>query len=340
MLLKVGELARRSGITVRTLHHYDNIGLLMPSARSGAGYRLYDRNDIARLHQIQVLSRLGLSLADVGAVLDRESVSLSDVIDKQLQALEREIDQSRLLCDRLHQMQRQFASGEEPDLDEWLKTLEMMTMYDKYFSPEEIRDLPVANLSPEGEQEWKDLVSEVRLLQESAVPVDAPEAMSLARRWMATAKRDTAENPIYLHKLNVMHENEPELQAEMGMSPELMEYILRAFSESKLAIYRKYLNDDEYAFTREHYFDRIQEWPPLIAAFREAMERGVPPQAAEARELGAKWLELFRSFAGDNPETQQKFRQAMHSEPELMEGTWLSPELMHYLRQSVEAAQQ
>jgi DNA-binding transcriptional MerR regulator len=47
-MLKVGELAERAGLTVRTLHHYDSIGLLRPSARSDAGYRLYDRNDVAR----------------------------------------------------------------------------------------------------------------------------------------------------------------------------------------------------------------------------------------------------------------------------------------------------
>ncbi|WP_076901938.1 MerR family DNA-binding transcriptional regulator, partial [Burkholderia pseudomallei] len=47
MLLKIGELAKRSGLTVRALHHYDAIGLLKPSARADNGYRLYDRNDIA-----------------------------------------------------------------------------------------------------------------------------------------------------------------------------------------------------------------------------------------------------------------------------------------------------
>ena len=55
MLLKVGELAKKSGLTVRTLHHYDAIGLLTPSARADNGYRLYNRDDIARLHRIQAL---------------------------------------------------------------------------------------------------------------------------------------------------------------------------------------------------------------------------------------------------------------------------------------------
>jgi DNA-binding transcriptional MerR regulator len=55
MLLNVGDLAKRCGLTVRMLHHYDAIGLLTPSARSNSGYRLYDKADIARLHQIQAL---------------------------------------------------------------------------------------------------------------------------------------------------------------------------------------------------------------------------------------------------------------------------------------------
>lgn len=53
MLLSVGELAKRSGLTIRTLHHYDSIGLLVPSSRSDAGYRLYDRPNIERLHRIR-----------------------------------------------------------------------------------------------------------------------------------------------------------------------------------------------------------------------------------------------------------------------------------------------
>lgn len=65
MLLKIGELAKRTGLTVRTLHHYDAVKLLCPSARSDAGYRLYNRQDIERLHRIQALRRLGLSLAEI-----------------------------------------------------------------------------------------------------------------------------------------------------------------------------------------------------------------------------------------------------------------------------------
>ena len=64
---------------MRALHHYDRVGLLTPTARSGAGYRLYQESDIARLEQIVVLKYLGLPLTRIGEVL-RGEVSLRDAL--------------------------------------------------------------------------------------------------------------------------------------------------------------------------------------------------------------------------------------------------------------------
>ena len=62
MLIQVGELAKRAGLTVRTLHHYEQTGLLTPSARSEAGYRLYNLSAVQRLHMIKALARAWLEL--------------------------------------------------------------------------------------------------------------------------------------------------------------------------------------------------------------------------------------------------------------------------------------
>ena len=68
---KVGELARRTGLTIRTLHHYDEIGLLKPTLHTGAGHRLYTAGDVARLQQVRSLRQLGFSLEEIRACLDR-----------------------------------------------------------------------------------------------------------------------------------------------------------------------------------------------------------------------------------------------------------------------------
>src|SRR5688572_30098907 len=67
---QVKEVAHLSGLTVRTLHHYDSIGLLVPSDRSAAGYRLYDDDDLLRLQQIVIGRELGLSLEAIRRSLD------------------------------------------------------------------------------------------------------------------------------------------------------------------------------------------------------------------------------------------------------------------------------
>lgn len=72
MELTVGQVAERYGITVRTLHHYDEVGLVRPSARSAAGYRLYDDADLARLATVVAYRRLGLPLDRIDRLLDDE----------------------------------------------------------------------------------------------------------------------------------------------------------------------------------------------------------------------------------------------------------------------------
>jgi DNA-binding transcriptional MerR regulator len=70
MPFTVGELSRLTGVTVRALHHYDEVGLVRPSQRSAAGYRLYDDDDVLRLQQVLVFRELGVGLEEIAAVLD------------------------------------------------------------------------------------------------------------------------------------------------------------------------------------------------------------------------------------------------------------------------------
>jgi len=336
MLFKVGELARRAGITVRTLHHYEAIGLLLPSARSAAGYRLYCREDITRLHHIQVLSRMGMSLNEIRECLARQQLSLDKVIDVQLSMLDKQINQMTNLRQRLVVLQDSLRAGEEPCLSEWLTTLELMNMYDRYFTQDERAELPFAQPDNQREEEWQQLVSDVRRLMSEQTPPSAEVAQKVATHWMSLLERDTGANPDFLQRLNAMYQAEPEMQKKTGITPEMTDYITRAFGYSKLAIYRRYLNDEEYAFTAAHYFDRMLEWPPLVADMRQAVLEQTPPEAEKAQQLAGRWLALFSSFAGNSPVTQQKFRLAMEKEPALATGTWMTPEILQWLAQAIQ----
>src|SRR5262245_46740864 len=99
--LKVGELARRTGLTVRTLHHYDEIGLLRPSLRGEGGHRLYTAADIARLQQVISLRQFGFTLDEVRACLTRPDFSPLEVICRHVARLREQIELQRQLCERL-----------------------------------------------------------------------------------------------------------------------------------------------------------------------------------------------------------------------------------------------
>ncbi|VTP69250.1 TipAS antibiotic-recognition domain [Leclercia adecarboxylata] len=97
------------------------------------------------------------------------------------------------------------------------------------------------------------------------------------------------------------------MREQTGITTEIMDYITRAFAESKLAIWQNYLSPEEMAFTRAHYFDRMMEWPPLVAKLHRAESETLDPASDDAQQLAENWLELFQSYAGTNPVTQQKF---------------------------------
>lgn len=259
MLIQVGELAKRAGITVRTLHHYEQTELLLPSARSAAGYRLYNLADVQRLHMIQALAKAGLELAEIRDFLEQRSLSLAELLDGQITLLDKQLRSIHTLRNRLVELRTGLTDDATPDLESWLQTLELMNMYDRWFSKEELQQLPFAVEKEALADIWAGLVTEVKHLLEQNVSVTDARATDLASRWMERLEQDTAGKPEFLTRLNEMHSVEPQMQEQTGITPEITDYITRAFAESKLSIWEKYLTAEEMAFTRAHYFDRMME---------------------------------------------------------------------------------
>lgn len=336
MQLKIGELAKRSGVTVRALHHYDSIGLLTPSARSDAGYRLYNRNDIARLHKVQALRRFGVALADIGTFLESPASHLPAIVDQQIAALTRQIEQAAALRGQLTQLQRQLANGEELELASWLTTMELMNMYDNYFTKDELERLPLS--SPKAGVEWGALVAQVRVLRDAGMPATDPAVQKLAEQWMVMLERDTDGNADFVIRINAMQDREPGMVEYNGITPELQMYVANAFSQWRMAMYRPYLTEDEFAFMSAHYGKRAHEWPSLIARVKKQMDSGAAPDAPEARRLGQEWMSLFCSYAGTNPATHLKLRTAHQQQPRLMTGTFMTDDLLAYVREAIAAA--
>src|SRR5947209_1613797 len=166
--LKVGELARRTGLTVRTLHHYDEIGLLRPSLHTESGHRLYTAGDVARLQQVLSLRQLGFSLEEVRGCLDRPGFSPLEVLRLHVARLREQIGLQQKLCERLEALAGSFRAAGEVPAEQFIRTIEVMTMTEKYYTPGQMKQFEEVGrlVGPEEvravEEAWSALLPEVR----------------------------------------------------------------------------------------------------------------------------------------------------------------------------------
>ena len=210
--LRVHAFAKLAGVTVRTLHHYDRIGLLQPH-RSSSGYRLYGSRELERLEQIIALRFIGVPLKEIGPMLD--SSSLAEALPRQRTLLK---EKRRLIDEAISAIEAAEASmnsGQRPATAILTKIIEVMEMQneknwtEKYYSADAqaaIRERQVTwtpEMQSKAQQDWLDLFRDV----EEALNEDpaGEHAQELGRRWKALVGGFTGGNPEVARGLNNMY---------------------------------------------------------------------------------------------------------------------------------------
>ena len=233
---KVGELARATGLTVRTLHHYDEVGLLSPSARTHAGHRLYGEQDVQRLYRIVALRQIGLSLDEVKQCLDEEGADPRPTLRRHLVELQRRIDLHESLKERLTRILQRLEGEAEPTTAEFLEALEVMERMESYYTPEQLAQLEqrAKDLGEEGmakaQQDWADLIGAVESARERGVDPADPEVQELGRKWQELIEAFTGGDPGIRASLQKMYETEgPEKASRSMVGGDTMAYMQRVF---------------------------------------------------------------------------------------------------------------
>jgi MerR family transcriptional regulator, thiopeptide resistance regulator len=229
--MRVGALAKRTGISVRTLHYYDEIGLLAPSAHSDAGYRLYMPADLARLQQIMSLRQLGFSLEQIRECLCRGNVSPLRVIQQQIIQLREQIVLHRQLCDRLEAIAWGLQRAEEPSVTDLLQTMEVMNMVEKHYTAEQLewlkerRHIVGEERIRDVEAEWPILIAEIRDAMEAGTDPADSHVQALAKRWMGLVREFTGGDPGIEKSLRTMYETKSAQDIHPSMDPRMFEYM-------------------------------------------------------------------------------------------------------------------
>jgi len=227
---RIGELARAAGVTVRALHHYDDLGLLVPSERTGGGHRLYSAADVQRLYRLLALRGIGLPLEEIGPLLDAEN-GIAETVRGHLARVEQQLGSLEELRLRLTRLLAALDGGEE-STDQILGAMEAMTMFEKYYTPEQLQQLEQrrTDLGEDAikavEDEWKEIYAKLRELREAGVDPAAPEAQAVGDRAAELIQMFTGGDPGITDSLRRMYEQEDHSKLTRGMGdPEDVAYM-------------------------------------------------------------------------------------------------------------------
>ncbi|MBA4013408.1 MAG: MerR family transcriptional regulator [Phenylobacterium sp.] len=252
----VSELAALSRVSVRTLHHYDEIGLLKPALVGENGYRYYGEAELLRLQQILFHRELGLRLEDIRRALDAPDFDLKAALRahrahlaaqaKRYRALVRTLDQTLAALEGEtemdgSQMYRGFSPEKQAQYETWLED-----RFGAAARPEiEASKARMAAMSP---ADYDDFLAELEAVEAAlakamadGLPADGEAVSPLVARhhaWVAGAWKRTPDGPAY-RTLADMYADHPDFRARYeGRASGFADYLvaaMRAFAESRLS---------------------------------------------------------------------------------------------------------
>ena len=232
--MKVGALAKCTGLSVRTLHYYDEIGLLQPSNVTSSGHRVYGPDELARLQRIKSLRQLGFSLDEIRACLDAPEFSAHRVIELHIRQLRSQIGEQERLVALLETLDASFSAGSIASPDQLIDAIESISSLDRTFTPEELADLKARGerLGRDHvkavEQEWPRLIARMRGAMLSGADPASEEVIAIARRWRELVREFTGGNPEIARKVRAGFVDDPARMKRAGLDPQLFTYANRA----------------------------------------------------------------------------------------------------------------
>jgi MerR family transcriptional regulator, thiopeptide resistance regulator len=205
----VQEFARMAGVTVRTLHYYDETGLLKPTRRAGARYRVYQRGDLLRLQQILTLKAMGFALDEIRDLLESDGYDIQESLRIQKDAIDRRITQLQQASAALEKTLEMLGQARDLDWAHVSTIIQIVSRDDKhewarrYFSEAalrkiQVREIPVEEIR-QGERDWMRLAEQFKAVQH--LPPDHPDVQALM--------------PEYARLIEGFTQGDPEIEASL-----------------------------------------------------------------------------------------------------------------------------
>lgn len=198
------EFAKRAGVTVRALHHYDRLGLLKPSGRTAAGYRVYTDSDFARLEQIVALKFIGFPLFQIRELLRRKDTDLGAALRQQCAILAEKRNHLDRAIRAIEHAEKIVSSGQTRDWEPFRKVIEVIQMQTrkdwmkKYYTEEQLASLRqrwTPEVQAEAESGWAALAKDTESAIASGADPASATGLALAERRKALLAMFTGGDP-------------------------------------------------------------------------------------------------------------------------------------------------
>ena len=198
------EFAKHAGVTVRALHHYDRLGLLKPSGRTRAGYRVYSDRDFVRLEQIVALKFIGIPLFQIRELLRRKDTDLASTLRQQREILAEKRDHLDRAMQAIARAERVVSGGGSPDWEPFRKVIEVIQMQTRkdwmkrYYTEEQLASLRqrwTPEVQAESEKSWAALVKDTEAAMANGAVPSSEAGLALAERRQALLKQFTGGDP-------------------------------------------------------------------------------------------------------------------------------------------------
>jgi MerR family transcriptional regulator, thiopeptide resistance regulator len=246
------EAARRLGASAKALRLYESRGLVAP-LRTAAGWRTYGPEQMARLHQVIALKRMGLSLGRIAELVAGRARTLDAVLAAQERVLAGESTRVSHALALVRAARVRLAKGETLSIDD-LATLtkettmsakptpeEMKKLFDphvaKHFSPAEIAETAKREFDPaEAQEAWDRLIAEAKDLMVRDEDPASPAARDLARRWRAMVEMFTQGNPEVERRVKAVWNDamaDPAAAPKLPLNPEIFAWVAKAQAAAK-----------------------------------------------------------------------------------------------------------
>ena len=231
--LKVGEMSKRAGVSVRTLHHYDAIGLLRPSVRTPSGHRLYTARDLERLDLVAALRRAGFGLEEIRDCLARP-VACREVVLGHLETARAELRLKERRVRWLETVAEHLSTTEGSTTKDLFGVLEYVQLLERYFTPEQRAFIArrFDELGSERAREWsaagRELVEELRRAKERRARPEDAEVQELVARRRRHARELSGADAELEEAMGRLYHAEPRFRERRGVDAELYEFLNRA----------------------------------------------------------------------------------------------------------------